>query len=80
MASPAEHFAAMAERIAKIDGAEFAGAVVVVPPGDGEPIAFLTTDPKPDVLQFFAAVETRVQVRKAEVMDTQRQTEAWGRR
>jgi hypothetical protein len=61
-------FIDMAARIAKIASAEFAGAIVVVPPGDGEPIAFLTTDPKPDLMQFWATVKSRVEVRATEAM------------
>jgi hypothetical protein len=68
MSEHAAPFTDMAARIAKIDSAEFAGAVVVVPPGDGEPIAFMTTDPKPDLMQFWSTVKSRVEVRATEAM------------
>jgi hypothetical protein len=55
-------FQAMAERIRKIADDEFAGAVVIQPPGGAEPIAFLITDPAPDLLQFFASVKARVEI------------------
>ena len=61
-------YEAMARRIAAIDEAEFAGAVVIVPPNGAEPIEFLYTDPKPDVAQFWAGLQGRVQARAAEAM------------
>jgi hypothetical protein len=80
MSSTADHFTSMAARIERIDEAEFAGAVVIVPP-EGEPIVFLTTDPKPDLPQFWATVETRVQIKKAEALDRATQSNVWpGRR
>jgi hypothetical protein len=73
-------FTDMAARIAKIDSTEFAGAVVVVPP-DGEPIAFLTTDPKPDLMQFWSTVKSRVEVRATEAMQqVAAQQDPWGGR
>jgi hypothetical protein len=71
----------MAARIRGINQAEFAGAIVVVPPGDGEPIAFLTADPKPDLIQFWATVRTRVEVRATEAMQAAaNQQDPWGGR
>lgn len=61
-------FEDMAARIAKIDAKEFAGAIVVVPPGGGEAIAFMTTDPTPDIVQFWAAAEARIKVKSMEAM------------
>lgn len=77
--APAQHFADMAARIEKIDLAEFAGAVVVVPPGDGEPIAFLMTDPRPDIAQFWGSAKSRVEVKAVEAINGVQQ-ESWGRR
>lgn len=77
----ADHFAAMAARIEKIEPAEFAGAVVIVPPpGGGEPIVLLQQDPKPDIVGFYAHVETRVQIRKNELLEEHRNGQAWGTR
>jgi hypothetical protein len=77
----AKPFTEMADRILKIDPAEFAGAIVVVPPGDGEPIAFLTTDPKPDIMQFWATVKSRIEVRGTEAMQAAaNQQDPWGGR
>jgi hypothetical protein len=76
----AKPFTEMADRILKIDPAEFAGAIVVVPPGDGEPIAFLTTDPKPNLMQFWATVKSRVEVSTSEAMAAVTQQDPWGGR
>jgi hypothetical protein len=77
--SAAKPFIDMATRISGIDVSEFAGAVVIVPP-DGEPIAFLTTDPKPDLLQFLSAVKTRVEVLLTAAMQSASQQDPWGGR
>jgi hypothetical protein len=80
MTEPSAPFTDMAARIARIDLAEFAGAIVVVPP-DGEPIAFLTTDPKPDMMQFWSTVKSRVEVRATEAMQqAANQQDPWARR
>jgi hypothetical protein len=80
--STAHPFDEMSARIAKINPDEFAGAIVVVPPGDGEPIAFLTTDPKPDLMQFWATVKSRIEVRATEAMQAEaaNQRDPWGGR
>ena len=80
MADYAKPFEDMAARIGRIDEREFAGAIVVVPPGEGEPIAFLTTDPRPDLLQFLAAAKTRVELRESEVMAQAQMQDPWGQR
>lgn len=77
--NPAQHFADMAARIAMIDPTEFAGAIVVVP-HDGEPIAFLTADPSPDLVQFWATCQTRIEVRKAEVLAEAQDKQSWRQR
>ena len=70
MVDAADHFSAMAKRIAAITPTEFAGAVVIMPSGeDVEPIAFLITDPSPNVLQFLSAVKTRVEIMMAEMQE-----------
>lgn len=76
----AQPFADMVARISKIDPAEFAGAIVLVLPGDGGDIAFYTADPKPDVLQFLAAVKTRVEIRERELMQAVQAQDPWGQR
>lgn len=74
----AEHFHAMGERIVRIDQSEFAGAAVIVPPGAGEPIAFLIADPAPDLVQFWSSVKTRVEIAHAEAMEVARTQNAAG--
>jgi hypothetical protein len=71
-------FTEMAERIARIAGEEFAGAVVIVPPGDSEPIAFVTSDPRPDLIQFLAAVKARVEIAFSEAQEATQPGQAGG--
>lgn len=64
--SPAELFRAMAERIERNDPAEFAGAILIVPPPnrDGredEPIEVLFVDPSRDVAMFWGTLRTKVE-------------------
>ena len=80
MSDPADQFTAMAERIARIKPEEFAGAVVIVPPGDQEAIVFLSADPQPDIVGFWAVCETRVQAKKVEVIEKASAMDAFGRR
>jgi hypothetical protein len=61
-------FTEMAALIAHNDESRFAGAVVVVPPGGGDPISFMLTDPSPDLIQFWATVKARVEVRATEAL------------
>lgn len=78
---PASFFAAMAERIARIDAAEFAGAAVIVPK-DGDPIVFLLADPSPKAGQFWTGLASRVEIAAAEAQqaETQDQLSPFGRR
>lgn len=61
----AEPFGEMAERIRRIDQAEFGGAVVIVPPQGGR-IAFVVTDPSPDLAHFWSGVQARVEAAMTE--------------
>ncbi len=65
MDDPASAFTAMAARLARIDGVEFAGAAVIVPK-DGEPIVVLLADPAPKPAQFWALVSSRVEIAATE--------------
>lgn len=76
---PASCFAEMSERIMRLRDGDFAGAVVIVPPGGGPPIEFLMTDPNPDLVVFWATTETRVQVRKNEALQSAEQPTQWRR-
>lgn len=80
MTDPAKHFADMASRIERVEAGEFAGAVVVVPPGDGQPISFMLTDPSPNVAQFWSSVLSRVQIAGAEAQDDDTNRSPFGRR
>lgn len=77
--APAQPFLDMAARIEKNDPAEFAGAIVVVPP-EGDPIAFMIADPSADLVQFWATCETRIAVRKAEIVEASRNQQGWVQR
>ena len=82
MSEQSQPFFDMATRIEKIDSAEFAGAVVIVPPGDGEPITFLHTDPNPVLAAFWAAVSGRVEIGVASAQEKETAMQPWavGRR
>ena len=54
-----EPFTAMAERIER--NPEFGGAVVIMPPGDGEvPMQWLIVDSSADVLRFWLKLKTDI--------------------
>jgi hypothetical protein len=72
MTEPAQFFRDMAARIEKVEKAEFAGAAVVVPPGGGEAITFLLTDPQQHILQFFTTIKSRVEEKATEHMEQAR--------
>ena len=67
----AQPFRAMAERIARNDPDEFAGALLIVPP-QGEPVEYLAINPKQDVAAFWGAVQAYVQRVLAEMEEKQR--------
>lgn len=54
-------FRAMADRIDNIDENEFAGAMVIIPPGGGKAIEVLLTDPSKDIEAFWAMAGGKVQ-------------------
>jgi hypothetical protein len=74
-----ERFRAMADRIER-NPSEFGGAVVIVPPGGGEPIEFLLIDAKGDAGQFYGAVTTKIQVVLEELKAHQQGQGAYFRR
>lgn len=61
----AEFFTSMASRIQANSGAEFAGAVVVVPP-EGNPIEMLIVDPTRNPAVFWSTVKSLVDMKIAE--------------
>jgi hypothetical protein len=80
MNEPSEHFRAMAERIERNAPEEFAGALLVVPPGAEEPIAILLVNPKQDLAAFWATVASTIQVAAAEFQQRMQNPDPFGRR
>jgi len=72
----AERFKAMADRIER-NPQEFGGAVVIVPPGGGEPIEFLLIDAKGDVGQFFGSIKAKLEVYLEELRSVQQRGPQW---
>lgn len=67
MADPAELFRAMADRIGRNDPAEFAGAILIVPPDSadgrgGEAIELLLIDPKRDLANFWSTAKSKAAI------------------
>lgn len=73
MDDPAKPFTDMASRIGAVTEGEFAGAAVVVP-RDGNPIIFMLTDPDPKPAQFWAGLQSRVEIGAAEAKDAEQAT------
>lgn len=71
MTDPAAAFREMAERIEKNDPAEFAGAILLVPP-DGKPIEILLVDKSRDEAFFWATASSRIEIATAEFGQRQR--------
>lgn len=79
MNNPAEFVRAMAERIERNAPEEFAGALLVVPPGADEPIAILLVNPKQDLAAFWATVASTIQVAAAEFQQKMQNPDPWRR-
>lgn len=54
-------FVEMAERIRRNDEAEFAGAILIVPPS-GDPIAVMIADPTKDAESFWAVAAAKIEI------------------
>lgn len=81
MADAAE-FARMVRRVEGLPDDEFAGAVVIQPPGDAVPIAFVTSNPNPNLVMFWASVKSLVEVAYGEAMANAAERDGgkgWGR-
>lgn len=75
----ASAFLGMARRVEAVEADEFAGAVVIVPPGDdAKAIEFVTSDPNPDLIQFWASIKSRVEVAYAEAVGRAEQSRGGG--
>lgn len=55
-------FVDMAKRLARNQDAEFGGAMVLVPPGGGDPISLLIVDPAQDLGHFLSAAMTKLEI------------------
>lgn len=74
-------FRKMAEQIEHNAGAGFGGACVIVPPANGgEPIELLMLDPKGDIAQFYATIQSRITVLLQKLEDQQRVAQGYGMR
>ncbi len=77
--SPDAAFTLMADRITHNAGAEFGGAAVIFPPGQGKPIELLMLGPG-DAAQFLSTVMTRIQLLMKESDEEQRRLQGFGMR
>ena len=75
-------FEEMAERIRRQPEGEFAGAVLIVPPGDdeGAGLDFLAVESRPNAVNFWNATKSRLDVAHAEMMGRERVGDPFGRR
>ncbi len=82
MTDHAEQFERMAAdiRAAAEAHGQFAGAVVVVPPGEGKPIAFLTSAIEPNVYQFWTNLKSVVEEAMALAQAEMTTRDPWARR
>lgn len=73
-----EPFTAMAERIER--NPEFGGAVVIVPPGQGEEaMQWLIVDDKADLLRFWLKLKTDIDAVIQRLDERARMTQTWQR-
>ncbi len=75
----AKAFREMADRIERNDPAEFAGAILIVPP-EGDVIAVLITDPSKDKEAFWALAVSRTQIAHQEIVGQRQGGQGFGRR
>lgn len=66
--TPADLFRQMAERIERNAPTEFAGAVLLIPPGNETPIEILLVNPRPDMEHFWSTCEAQVKAAQMEWM------------
>ena len=79
MLDPSDHFVRMAERITRNWSDDFGGAMLVVPPGGGDPIEILLIDPTKDLARFWAAVQGAVTVAAREFEERARTNDPFRR-
>lgn len=73
-------FDEMAKRVRAAPEGEFAGAVLIVPPGDGEPMEFMSVEPRPNPAHFWNGAKARLDIAHAEVLERERTGDPFRRR
>ena len=73
-------FTRMADRITHNPDATFGGAVVIIPPGAGDPIELLMLDAQGDEAQFWSTILSRIQVTIQKISDRERIAQGFNRR
>ena len=76
---PADHFRDMADRIERNVPAEFAGALLVVPPAGGEAIEILLVNPSHDLALFWSTILAKVQIAASEFQERARSNDPFRR-
>jgi hypothetical protein len=75
----ADRFRQMADRIEKNDAEPFAGAVLIIPPGDGVVVEMLNLDPSPDAALFWGAIRSKADEAVADLQAQARQQQSFRR-
>jgi hypothetical protein len=78
-ADPAAAFSRMADKIRHNAENGFAGAFVIVPPGDGPAIEVLILEPASNEAVIWGQIKARIEMRLADIEDAQRRGQTgWG--
>lgn len=78
MSKLSDRFRAMADAIDLNEGKPFGGAVVAIPPGDGQAIDILIFDSREDALQFYTTIKTMAEVAYNDILIKQQQNKVFG--
>lgn len=73
-------FRRMADQIDRNEGSAFGGAVVICPPGGGDPVELLMLNSLKDPAQFWGAVDATVKFALANLDEQARNAQAFQRR
>ena len=80
VADAAAAFRRMADRIEHNKESTFGGACVIIPPaGGGDPVEFLVLDATGNPAQFWGVASSRIQQVLADLQETQRNLQTFGR-
>lgn len=80
MKSPADSFRDMTARIERNDPAEFAGALLLVPPDGGAPLEILLVKQTHDLALFWSTVAAAVTIAAREFEERSRSNDPFSRR